>query len=62
MSSINIAGGFVVTKRMLDMFKRPGDPQEYTHLYGVPAPVYMGGIIAGHLSGASGVFIKCDTY
>ena len=62
MSSINIAGGFVVTKRMLDMFKRPGDPQEYTHLYGVPAAVYMGGVIAGHLSGASGVFIKCDTY
>ena len=26
MSSINIAGGFIVTKRMLDMFKRPTDP------------------------------------
>jgi NAD(P) transhydrogenase len=25
-SSINIAGGFVVTKRMLDMFKRKTDP------------------------------------
>jgi NAD(P) transhydrogenase len=26
LSSINIAGGFIVTKRMLDMFKRKTDP------------------------------------
>ena len=26
-SSVNIAGGFVVTKRMLDMFKRKTDPE-----------------------------------
>lgn len=26
LSSVNIAGGFVVTKRMLDMFKRKTDP------------------------------------
>ena len=25
-SSINIGGGFLVTQRMLDMFKRPGKP------------------------------------
>ena len=31
-SFINIFGGFIVTKRMLDMFKRPTDPPEYTHL------------------------------
>lgn len=24
---INIFGGFLITKRMLDMFKRPGDPK-----------------------------------
>jgi NAD(P) transhydrogenase len=56
MSSINIAGGFIVTKRMLDMFKRPGDPKEFTHLYGIPAAVFMGSVIAGHLSGASGIY------
>ena len=28
-SFINIFGGFLVTKRMLDMFKRPTDPPEY---------------------------------
>lgn len=27
-SAINIGGGFVVTQRMLDMFKRPTDPKE----------------------------------
>lgn len=28
-ASINIFGGFLITKRMLDMFKRPNDPPEY---------------------------------
>jgi NAD(P) transhydrogenase len=27
-SFINIIGGFIVTQRMLDMFKRPTDPPE----------------------------------
>lgn len=35
-STINIFGGFLVTKRMLDMFKRPTDPPEYNYLYGIP--------------------------
>jgi NAD(P) transhydrogenase len=26
LSSINVAGGFIITKRMLDMFKRKTDP------------------------------------
>lgn len=33
-SSINITGGFIITQRMLDMFKRPTDPPEYNYLYG----------------------------
>jgi len=28
-SCVNIAGGFLITKRMLDKFKRPHDPKEY---------------------------------
>merc|ERR1711937_820119 len=40
-SFINIFGGFIVTKRMLDMFKRPTDPPEYTHLMGVPAAAFL---------------------
>merc|ERR1712212_168304 len=40
-SFIDIFGGFIVTKRMLDMFKRPTDPPEYTHLMGIPAAAFL---------------------
>uniref|UniRef100_A0A1B0CS25 NAD(P) transhydrogenase, mitochondrial n=2 Tax=Lutzomyia longipalpis TaxID=7200 RepID=A0A1B0CS25_LUTLO len=42
-SFINIFGGFLVTQRMLDMFKRPGDPPEYNMLFGIPAAAFLGG-------------------
>lgn len=42
-SFVNIFGGFLVTQRMLDMFKRPDDPPEYNMLYGIPASVFLGG-------------------
>nr|XP_055030268.1 NAD(P) transhydrogenase, mitochondrial-like isoform X2 [Misgurnus anguillicaudatus]XP_055030269.1 NAD(P) transhydrogenase, mitochondrial-like isoform X2 [Misgurnus anguillicaudatus] len=42
-SSINIAGGFLITQRMLDMFKRPTDPPEYNYLYSIPGLVFVGG-------------------
>ncbi|XP_052685519.1 NAD(P) transhydrogenase, mitochondrial-like [Crassostrea angulata] len=41
-SSINIGGGFTVTQRMLDMFKRPTDPPEYNKLYAIPGGVLLG--------------------
>eukprot|EP00793_Prasinoderma_coloniale_P001404 PRCOL_00005179-RA len=37
LSSVNIGGGFVMTGRMLDMFKRDTDPRDFSELYGVPA-------------------------
>lgn len=40
-SSINIGGGFVVTQRMLDMFKRKDDPPEYNYLYAIPAAAML---------------------
>eukprot|EP00916_Digyalum_oweni_P001273 GHVL01002467.1.p1 GENE.GHVL01002467.1~~GHVL01002467.1.p1 ORF type:complete len:664 (+),score=155.13 GHVL01002467.1:40-1992(+) len=43
-SSINIGGGFIVTKRMLDMFKRKNDPPEYNYLYSLSA-AGMGGVL-----------------
>lgn len=42
LSSINIGGGFLITKRMLDMFRRPTDPLEYNYLYALPAAVFLG--------------------
>jgi len=40
-SFINIFGGFIVTARMLDMFKRPTDPPEHMYLYGIPAAAFL---------------------
>nr|CAD7453027.1 unnamed protein product [Timema tahoe] len=41
-SFINIFGGFVVTQRMLDMFKRSSDPPEHNYLYTIPLAAFMG--------------------
>ena len=32
-----------MTKKMLDMFKRPTDPPEYNYLYLLPTGVFVGG-------------------
>ncbi|XP_033502562.2 NAD(P) transhydrogenase, mitochondrial [Epinephelus lanceolatus] len=50
-SSVNIAGGFLVTQKMLDMFKRPTDPPEHNYLYLLPAGVFVGGYAAALQSG-----------
>ena len=55
-SSVNIAGGFLVTKRMLDMFKRKTDPEEHNYLYGIPAALSIGAILSAYKMGAVSVF------
>ncbi|OJT08185.1 NAD(P) transhydrogenase, mitochondrial [Trametes pubescens] len=55
LASVNVAGGFVITKRMLDMFKRATDPPEYTWLYGIPAILYTGGFLFAASTGMSGL-------
>lgn len=55
-SSVNIAGGFVVTKRMLDMFKRKGDPEEHNYLYAIPGGLTLAAIGAAYSSGAVSVY------
>merc|ERR1719499_725058 len=50
-SVINIGGGFLVTRRMLDMFKRPTDPPDYTWMYGVPALGFIGAASYGRMAG-----------
>ncbi|KAJ6788720.1 hypothetical protein PWT90_10058 [Aphanocladium album] len=52
---VNVGGGFVITKRMLDMFKRPTDPPEYPWLYAIPAAVFGGGFLAAASTGAGGL-------
>ena len=46
----------MVTKRLLDMFKRKGDIPEYNYLYGIPAGIFLSTFMAGHLYGYPGVY------
>lgn len=50
-SSINIGGGFLVTKRMLDMFRRPDDPPEYNYLYAIPGGAFIASYAAANFLG-----------
>ncbi|KAI5305848.1 acetyl-coenzyme-A carboxylase [Ascosphaera pollenicola] len=51
----NISGGFVITKRMLDMFRRPSDPPEYNWLYAIPGLLFSGFFVTTASTGAAGV-------
>eukprot|EP01059_Diplonema_ambulator_P006972 TRINITY_DN1653_c2_g1_i1.p1 TRINITY_DN1653_c2_g1~~TRINITY_DN1653_c2_g1_i1.p1 ORF type:complete len:1105 (+),score=393.82 TRINITY_DN1653_c2_g1_i1:66-3380(+) len=51
LSSVNIAGGFNITLKMLDMFRRAGDPKEYNNLYFIPAGAFLAASCAMQLSG-----------
>lgn len=50
-SAVNIGGGFTITQRMLDMFKRPDDPIEHNNLYAIPAAALLGGWAVGRYLG-----------
>ena len=50
-SAVNIGGGFTVTQRMLNMFRRPTDPKEYNYLYAVPGAALVGAYAAGYMAG-----------
>ncbi|KAJ1451677.1 NAD(P) transhydrogenase beta subunit-domain-containing protein [Pelagophyceae sp. CCMP2097] len=52
-STVNIVGGFLVTKKMLDLFKRPDDPAEHTELYAIPVAATLGGYGLAGLAGAA---------
>ncbi|KAI6180450.1 Alanine dehydrogenase PNT and NAD(P) transhydrogenase domain containing protein [Aphelenchoides besseyi] len=58
LSSVNIGGGFVITKRMLDMFKRPTDPPEYNYLYTMPA----GALLATYAYGVQSGFAEAHHF
>uniref|UniRef100_A0A8C6LV39 proton-translocating NAD(P)(+) transhydrogenase n=1 Tax=Nothobranchius furzeri TaxID=105023 RepID=A0A8C6LV39_NOTFU len=50
-STALIPGGFLITQRMLDMFKRPTDPPEYNYLYLLPGAAFVGGYGASVAAG-----------
>ncbi len=43
LSAVNLSGGTIVTKKMLDMFRRPTDPPEFNHYYLAPAAASIAG-------------------
>jgi NAD(P) transhydrogenase len=55
-SGINITGGFVITKRMLDMFKRKDDPPEHNYLYAIPGVASVGALLAAHMAGVPNIY------
>lgn len=52
---VDIFGGFLITKRMLDLFRRATDPPEYGYLYAIPAAVFGGGFVWAASSGLGGL-------
>lgn len=42
LSAVNLSGGFLVTQKMLGMFRRPDDPPEYWHYFLAPAGAASG--------------------
>lgn len=50
-SAVNIGGGFTITQRMLDMFKRPTDPIEHNNLFAIPLGIVLAGYAAGKVAG-----------
>ena len=55
-SAVNIGGGFMVTKRMLDMFKRPGDPAEHTNLWAIPGGMAISALLISHMVGVPNIY------
>jgi H+-translocating NAD(P) transhydrogenase len=53
LSAINLAGGTIVTKKMLDMFRRPDDPPEYNEYYLLPGAAAIAGSGALFMTGAN---------
>lgn len=53
LSCVNLSGGFLVTRKMLAMFRRKDDPPEYFHYYFMPPAVLVGGFSAVSLAGVA---------
>ena len=42
LSAVNLTGGFLITNKMLAMFRRPNDPPEFWHYFLIPSGVAAG--------------------
>jgi len=55
LSFINIVGGFLVSGKMLDLFRRPTDPKDYFQYYAIPGALLLAGIGAAEFAGFGSV-------
>ena len=53
LSAVNLAGGFIITNKMLDMFRRPDDPPEFFHYYLFPPAAAAGVFAATSMTGVA---------
>ena len=44
LSFVNIVGGFLISGKMLDLFKRPTDPKDFFEFYALPAGLVLAGL------------------
>jgi NAD(P) transhydrogenase len=61
LSFVNIAGGFLVSGKMLDLFRRPEDPKDFFELYGIPASIIVAGLGAAALFGIGDLSLMSGT-
>ncbi len=61
LSFVNIAGGFLVSGKMLDLFRRPEDPKEFFELYGIPVGVLAAGLAAASFLGVGDMGLMSGT-
>ena len=61
LSFVNIAGGFLVSGKMLDLFRRDSDPDEFFELYSVPASIVIGGLAASAFAGIGNLGLVSGT-
>ena len=52
LSFVNIVGGFLITGKMLNLFRRKEDPDDFFGYYAVPAALLVGGLGGSYLLSA----------
>ncbi|KAI8806452.1 putative NAD(P) transhydrogenase mitochondrial precursor [Cladochytrium replicatum] len=55
LANINIFGGFLLSQRMLNMFRRPQDPPDHAYLYAVPAAIFGTSYLYAMATGLGGI-------
>ena len=61
LSFVNISGGFLVSGKMLDLFRRPTDPDDSFELYALPVAVLLSGLAIAAFGGVGDLGIMSGT-